>query len=112
MLPSCRPNQVVIAGEARTKFNTLVSDKASPAILLLGTEAWWKSWFALKAAGSWTAGFAHLLNEIETHIGIPVRCMAITESSSETPIERRLIAVDLDQSRLLQARAPHDVRRY
>jgi hypothetical protein len=104
-------NQAVIAGEARTKFNTPVSDKASPAIMLLGTEAWWKSWFALKAAGSWTAGFARMLNEIETHIGIPVRCMAITESPAEAPIERRLVVVDLGQSRLLQANPLHDVRR-
>jgi hypothetical protein len=105
-------NQAVIADEVRTKFNALVSDKASPAILLLGTEEWWKSWFALKAAGSWTAAFSHLLNEIETHIGIHVRCMAITDSPSEAPIERRLVTVDLDQSGLLQAKPPHDVRRY
>jgi hypothetical protein len=89
-------NQSVIASEARTKFDAHVSDTASPAVLVLGTEAWWKSWLTVEAAGSWTDGFARLLSDIETHIGIAVRCMAITENPSEAPIERRLVAVDLD----------------
>ena len=86
-------NQSVIAREARTKFNTPVSDTAAPAVLLRGTEVWWKSWITLEATGSWTEGFARLLREIEKHIGVPVRCMAITKDPSEAPIDRRLVTV-------------------
>lgn len=87
-------NQSVIANEARARFKVLVSDTASPAIVLLGTEAWWTSWVKFKAAGPWAQAFARLLSDIEAHIGIPVRCMEITKSASVAPIERRLVAVD------------------
>ena len=41
-------NQSIIASEAKAKFDALVSDEALPAIMLLGTEAWWPlSSFAL-----------------------------------------------------------------
>ena len=84
-------NQSIIASEAKAKFDALVSDEALPAIMLLGTEAWWQSWLTLRAAGSWPAAFVCLLNQIETQIGIPVRCMATTQGKLEPPIERRLI---------------------
>ena len=55
----------------------------APAIILLGTAEWWQSWITLKAAGSWKAPFVDLLNQIETQIGVSVRCMALTIGASE-----------------------------
>ena len=75
-------NQLNIANEAKAKFGVCVSDKEFPAIVLLGTEAWWKAWRTLEAAGAWTDAFSHLLNQIETHIGTPVKCMATTAAIS------------------------------
>ena len=91
-------NQSVIASEAKAKFNALVSDEVAPAIMLLGTEAWWQSWRTLRAAGSWTAPFVRLLNQIEMQIGIPVRCVAVTQGDSELPTGRHLVPVGLDAS--------------
>lgn len=78
-------NQSNIANEARAKFGVCVSDKEFPAIVLLGTEAWWEAWLTLRAAGAWTDAFRGLLNQIETHIGTPVRCMATTAATSGCP---------------------------
>ena len=50
-------NHSDIAKEARAKFSVHVSDEAVPAIVLLGTEEWWRSWLTLRAAGSWTIPF-------------------------------------------------------
>lgn len=91
-------NQSIIASEAKAKFDAHVSDEELPAIMLLGTEAWWQSWLTLRAAGSWTAPFSRLLNQIETQIGIPVRCMAITKGPLEPPMERHIAPVDLINS--------------
>jgi Predicted nuclease of the RecB family len=88
-------NHSVAASEAKAKFDALVSDEATPAIMLIGTDAWWQSWLTLRAAGLWTAPFARLLNQIEMQIGVPVRCMAITQDDSEPPIERHFVPVDL-----------------
>ena len=88
-------NQSVVASEAKAKFDALVSDEAPPAIMLIGTDAWWQSWLTLKAAGTWTAPLARLLNQIKLQIGVPVSCMAITQNDSEPPIARHFVPVDL-----------------
>lgn len=92
-------NQSTIADEARTKYKLSVSDEIPPAVLLLGTSAWWESWLTLRSAGPWTHGFARLLSEVETRLNVPVRCMAITEGMSAAPIGQRLAAVDLEHAR-------------
>lgn len=86
-------NRVTIADEAKTAFHVTASDKLPPAILLLGTNAWWHSWLEARSAGPWTAVFVRLLNDIESELGIPARCLAIAESDLDRSVGRKFSPV-------------------
>ncbi len=63
--------------------------------MLLGTEEWWRSRLEVKAAGSWSAPFVRLLDQIKTQIGIPEICMAIMKGTWVQPTVECLAQADL-----------------
>jgi hypothetical protein len=88
-------NHAIIAKEAKAEFKVNVSDNLPPAILLLGTNAWWQAWLKARSAGSWTAGFRRLLNDIECEFCIPVKCLEITENVLDASSGRQFAPVVL-----------------
>jgi hypothetical protein len=86
-------NHAIIANEAKAAFKVNVSDNLPPAILLLGTSAWWQSWLELKSAGPWAAKFGCLVRDIERETGIPVRCLAIADNVLEGSTKRRFSSI-------------------
>lgn len=94
-------HRAIIAQEAREIFKVGVSDNSPPAIVILGTDAWWQAWLKVKRAGSWAAGFRGLLNKIERELGIPWGCLKVEEGNSSPG--RRFVSVDLAQVTLAVA---------
>lgn len=90
-------NLSIIAGEANAKCGVQASPTMPPAVLILGTEGWWRSWLNLSAAGLWATGFLGLLAGVEEHLRVTTRCLAIVEGPPGSD-EKHMVKVDFNQT--------------